>query len=223
MPKIVCGSCYETLEKFDHLCRVASGAQKELLMMLNDAQLLPVKDIKKANKRRKKNVTGDGDGDEKPKKRRRRKKKDEQLNHSIALPSTIISDFWGHFKLGQIIRDTELIKLILKALKWTETDENVERLRQTDLGVVLSNSDLLHDDDLIRLIKSYMGQDGNNNNNSMENAAENLMDTNYITEMEVVVDPSLFLDTEDMETDDSRTISVDLDAIAEEVERVRIN
>lgn len=221
MPKIVCESCYETLEKFDNLCGVASGAQKELLMMLNNAQMA-VNDVKKANKRKKKDVEP-GNGDEKPKRRRRRKKKEGEVESgqlevadSIGLPATFISDFWGNFKLGQIIRDTELIKLILKALKWLETDENVEKLRQTELGVVLGNSDLLHDDDLIRLIKSYMGHDGNNNNNnSTENLAENSI------EVEIEVDPCLFL-PEDMETDDSRTISVDLDAIAEEVERVRI-
>lgn len=168
-------------------------------------------------------------GAEPKKTRRRRKKKVIEILPPPpvipnVLPATILDivppDLWGNFKLGQIIRDTELIKLILKALKWADNDENVERLRNTDLGAVLSNSDLLHDDDLIRLIKSYMGYDGNNNSTSYWNWNDG--DADSVTTMEVKVDPNLFFpeDEEDegeaadaMETDDSRTISVDLNEL----------
>lgn len=164
---------------------------------------------------------------EEPKKKRRRRKNNNISDGDIELitPDIIVglssSEFWANFKLGQVIRDTELIKLILKALKWNDNDENMEKLRNTDLGVVLSNSDLLHDEDLIRLIKSYMGHDGNNNSTS--EMMDNLNNPNLVTEMEVKVDPSLFLpeeETFDLETDDSRTISVDLNEIirTEEVE-----
>lgn len=170
-----------------------------------------------------------------PKKTRRRRKKKEVIPEIIPpvlshpFPSMAATpDSWGNFKLGQIIRDTELIKLILKALKWTNNDENVERLRNTDLAAVLTNSDLLHDDDLIRLIKSYIsGCDGNNNSSS---SAWNWNDgdADSVTKMEVKVDPSLFFFPEEeedegeedpeMETDDSRTISVDLNELMAYIE-----
>lgn len=225
LPKVVCGSCFQILEGFDRLCGIASNAQKELLLMLNEAKINTinggaVEGKSKTRTRRKKNKSGDDNipGQSKKKKRLRKQKTVEDDASELSNPPKEILglpavDVWANLKLGQMIRDTELIRLILKALKWTDNEEDVERLRNTDVGEILSNSDLLHDEDLMRLIKSYMGYDGNNNSTDGRVAGGtswNPMD-HSVTEMEVKVDPSLFLPED--ETDDSRTISVDLNEL----------
>lgn len=215
MPKIVCAECYNILEGFDKLCRIASSAQKELLNMLSAAKVNG-KESKSGKKRAARKTKTENDEQQIAKKRVRRKKSDSK-NKDIVPETPQTNDVFGHLKLGQIIRDTELIKLILKALKWTEDDDSVEKLRNSDLATVLSNTNLLHDDDLIKLIKSYVGPDGNNNNHRGEGVGfnwtgvDNSNDLNFVTEMEVKVDPSLFLPEET--EDDSRTISVDLEEI----------
>lgn len=109
-------------------------------------------------------------------------------------------------KLGQIIKDLELLKLILRALKWNDVgktiDAQLERLRNTSFRTVLSSPDLLRDEDLVQLLGPYLdhgsfapteqNKPGNDFNSKM-------MDQNPVTEMEVGVDPELFLPYDDDE------------------------
>lgn len=150
---------------------------------------------------------------------------------------------YSDLKLGLLIKDQELLKLILKALKWADHDPRasfevlIQRLKNTTFREVLSNHNLLNDSDLIQLLKSYIGQEaflkfsggsgaGGMNlgaravtikpavlpvsvkiNNSpapstsvMANsggASDLRIEEDSVTQMEVGVDPSLFLDDEE--------------------------
>ncbi|XP_050085275.1 uncharacterized protein LOC126571078 [Anopheles aquasalis] len=76
--------------------------------------------------------------------------------------TTVIS--YSDLKLGLLIKDQELLKLILKALKWAENDQKasfevlIQRLKNTSFREILSNHHLLNDSDLTQLLKSYIGQ-----------------------------------------------------------------
>ncbi|XP_030380577.1 mucin-3A [Scaptodrosophila lebanonensis] len=63
--------------------------------------------------------------------------------------------------LGNVIRDPDLLKLILKALKWPVTADNCEeqmtRLKNSKFAVIMSDSNLLQDDDLTQLLGPYLG------------------------------------------------------------------
>lgn len=118
---------------------------------------------------------------------------------------------YSDIRLGLLIKDQELLKLILKALKWFHEDKNnddeslIQKLKNTSFRDVLSNPNLLNDDDLVKLIKSYLDQDINTKPGSllpsMANSGEsNKCDNNFsyntedsVTQMEVGVDPDLFL------------------------------
>lgn len=226
------------MEEFDHLSTVAKNTQKEFLYLIN-----PISSAEYNRRSRKKIIAPLPDTERVIKRRRRRKK----VESPPGIDSTSVEDSdrpnqtatkaiqfgipapLNDIKLGQIIRDTELLKLILKAIKWNDNCLELERLRNTELRMILNNSNLMHDDDLIKLIKSYLGQDGNNNSYTPsptgggESRARALLpdleNDNSVTEMEVKVDPTLFFMDDDererygadgMETDDSRTISIDL-------------
>ncbi|GAB0091852.1 hypothetical protein DMENIID0001_067380 [Sergentomyia squamirostris] len=158
---------------------------------------------------------------------------------------------YDDLNLGQIIKDSELLKLILKALKWDDTnlEEQLETLKKTSLRKILTNSNLLQDGDILQLIKSYVGQDtfsstfkclGSSASNPIvydlqvsyhlpnvtvtstchekQTELKNLYNGEVsVTEMEVGVDPELFLpyddDIEGAAGDascDSTTLSIDL-------------
>uniref|UniRef100_A0A1Q3F1Y5 Uncharacterized protein n=1 Tax=Culex tarsalis TaxID=7177 RepID=A0A1Q3F1Y5_CULTA len=148
---------------------------------------------------------------------------------------------YSDLKLGLLIKDQELLKLILKALKWADHDPRasfevlIQRLKNTTFREVLSNHNLLNDSDLIQLLKSYIGQEaflkfsgacgagGMNlgaravtikpavlpfpvkiNNNSpvpsqtvVTKTGEVRIEQDSVTEMEVGVDPSLFIDDDE--------------------------
>lgn len=138
--------------------------------------------------------------------------------------SSIIA--YHDLKIGQLIKDEELLKLILKALKWVETSGNnkrgdhwLKKLKQSKFRDILSNPNLLNDSDLMQLIKSYVGQDAltlfntpyniptkhfqiipttttTNYIYSNESMLNHLNDQENVTQMEVGVDPSLFIDDE---------------------------
>lgn len=138
--------------------------------------------------------------------------------------SSIIA--YHDLKIGQLIKDEELLKLILKALKWMETPGNkrnswdywLKKLKQSKFRDVLSNPNLLNDSDLMQLIKSYVGQDAltlfntspynipnkqfqmiptANYGNVYSNDSMSLNnDQDSVTQMEVSCDPSLFIDDE---------------------------
>lgn len=213
--------CVRKLTEFDELCSLARNTQKRFLVMLTES----FTEAQNLNSESKSKRT-----------RMRHKRRDRPTSSSCvatdpALCSESVggvhplaSETWGNLKLCQVIRDAELIKLILRALKWSENDCSVEKLKNTNLETLLNDSDMLHDDDLIKLIKSCIGHDGNNNRTT----GWRWNDAGPVTELEVKVDPSLFLPEQDeegetdggnpVETDDSRTISVDLNEFISAVE-----
>lgn len=114
-------------------------------------------------------------------------------------------------KLGQVIKDQELLKLILRALKWNEAGKSIEaqldQLKNTSFRTVLTSPDLLHDEDLMQLLGPYIDHGsfmGNNVNKSPGvDFSSKMLEQNTVTEMEVGVDPELFF------YDDEETKSVD--------------
>ncbi|XP_017046278.2 apical junction molecule [Drosophila ficusphila] len=62
--------------------------------------------------------------------------------------------------LGSVIRDPDLLMLILKALKWSVTTENCEeqmtRLKSSKFAVIMSDNNLLQDTDLTQLLGPYL-------------------------------------------------------------------
>lgn len=118
-------------------------------------------------------------------------------------------------KLGQVIKDQELQKLILRALKWTDggktIEEQLERLRNASFRGVLNNPDLLRDEDLVQLLGPYLHQP-----NPPEPAKSSGMDYNAklmddsVTEMEVGVDPDLFFPYDD---DDTKSVDIEVSRV----------
>lgn len=116
-------------------------------------------------------------------------------------------------KLGQIIKDQELLKLILRALKWNEVGKSIEyqldKLKNTSFRTVLGSPDLLHDEDLMQLLGPYIDHGsfmgGSNANKPGLDYNSKLMEQNTVTEMEVGVDPELFFPYDD---DESKSIDV---------------
>lgn len=139
-------------------------------------------------------------------------------------------------KIGQLIKDEQLLRLMLKALRWMETSGSkrssneywLKKLRQSKFRDILSNPNLLSDSDLMQLIKSYVGPDALTffNCNPTSNIppasisiiptppsiykedldklsttilqpSKMVYDENSVTQMEVGVDPALFLPDEE--------------------------
>lgn len=112
-------------------------------------------------------------------------------------------------KLGQVIKDQELLKLILRALKWNDAGKTIEyqldRLKNTSFRAVLNSPELLSDEDLVQLLGPYLNNGSftpmeNSNKMSGIDYSAKLMDQNTVTEMEVGVDPELFFPYDDDET-----------------------
>ncbi|XP_017858202.1 PREDICTED: uncharacterized protein LOC108610545 [Drosophila arizonae] len=80
------------------------------------------------------------------------------VNKSKALPS--MSTLTDAISLGNVIRDPDLLKLILKALKWPVTagncDEQMAKLKNSKFAVIMSDSNLLQDNDLTQLLGPYL-------------------------------------------------------------------
>ncbi|XP_065084963.1 zinc finger E-box-binding homeobox 2-like [Ochlerotatus camptorhynchus] len=104
---------------------------------------------------------------------------DEQINQKDAPLGTALNPIrlikpeisivsYSDLKLGLLIKDQELLKLILKALRWAEHDQKatfevlIQRLKNTTFREILSNPNLLRDSDLTQLLKSYIGQEAFN-------------------------------------------------------------
>lgn len=137
---------------------------------------------------------------------------------------------YDELKLGQVIKDHDLLKLILKALKWQYSKRNqavqIEKLKNTNFHEVLANPDLLRDADLMQLLGPYVKQDRNGNggakptlhrtvqlneknvevlqlghsDNVPMNSNNDCTADETSVEMEVVVDPDLFFPYDDDET-----------------------
>lgn len=111
---------------------------------------------------------------------------------------------YDDFKVGQLIKDHEFLRLIIKALKWDvnhkSVDVQIELLKNKNLRDILTNTNLLKDSDLIQLLKSYMGQETFTTISKQKEETDlNLIynGDESITQMEVGVDPELFLPYED--------------------------
>lgn len=110
-------------------------------------------------------------------------------------------------KLGQVIKDQELQKLILRALKWNEAGKPIEsqldRLKNASFRAVLNNPDLLRDEDLVQLLGPYLDHGSfaplDTNRSTNLDYSTKMMDQN-VTEMEVGVDPDLFFPYDDDES-----------------------
>lgn len=153
------------------------------------------------------------------------------VNNSVKLTKTpLVSNeditifAYDELKLGQVIKDHDLLKLILKALKWSHSKRNqnsqIEKLKNTNFHEVLANPDLLRDTDLMQLLGPYVKQDRNGNGGPKNTIYRSVPDKNVevldlgqtvnannddtvdetSVEMEVVVDPDLFFPYDDDET-----------------------
>lgn len=121
-------------------------------------------------------------------------------------------------KLGQVIKDQELQKLILRALKWNEAGKSIEsqldRLKNTSFRAVLNNPDLLRDEDLVQLLGPYLDHgsfaalDTNNKSANIEFSSNSKFMDQNVTEMEVGVDPDLFFPYDDEESSKGMDIEV---------------
>lgn len=133
-----------------------------------------------------------------------------KLHKTTLLSNEDITIFaYDDLKLGQIIKDQGLLKLILKALKWDSSPgrlyEQLERLKVSNFQEVLSNPHLLRDEDMMQLLGPYTNREPSLSitrqlTNSNSNDGLHLEDENNVTEMEVGVDPDLFFPYDDDET-----------------------
>lgn len=117
-------------------------------------------------------------------------------------------------KLGQVIKDQELQKLILRALKWNEAgkpiESQLERLKNASFRGVLNNPDLLRDEDLVQLLGPYLDHGSfaplDTSRPANMDFSTKMLDQN-VTEMEVGVDPELFFPFDD---DESKGLDVEV-------------
>lgn len=83
-----------------------------------------------------------------------------QQQKSEATNISIVS--YNNLQIGQVIKDYELLKLILRALKWEDFDrkatynELIERLKKSNCRDILTNKNLLSDNDVVQLLRSYV-------------------------------------------------------------------
>lgn len=69
---------------------------------------------------------------------------------------------YNNLQIGQVIKDYEFLKLILRALKWEEYDrktsyhELMERLKRSNCRDILTNKNLLSDNDVVQLLRSTL-------------------------------------------------------------------
>lgn len=128
-------------------------------------------------------------------------------------------------KLGQVIKDQELQKLILRALKWTDAGKTIEqqldRLKNASFRAVLNNPDLLRDEDLVQLLGPYLDHGSFAPLDTTKTAGPEfnakLMDQN-VTEMEVGVDPDLFFPYDD---DESKSMDVEVTKVTSKPKKER--
>lgn len=127
---------------------------------------------------------------------------------------------YDELKLGQIIKDQGLLKLILKALKWDmsrkKIDDQLEILKNSNFQDILGNPALLLDEDLMHLLGPYISPEifsgGNNMNNKQGPESVDSTSEDAVTEMEVGVDPDLFFPYDD---DETRSAEETIQAIVE--------
>ncbi|KAH8237943.1 hypothetical protein KR032_008672 [Drosophila birchii] len=73
----------------------------------------------------------------------------------------IVKSLTDAISLGSVIRDPDLLMLILKALKWPVSagncEEQMARLKCSKFAVIMSDNNLLQDTDLTQLLGPYLG------------------------------------------------------------------
>lgn len=129
---------------------------------------------------------------------------------------TIIA--YSDVKLGQVIKDIELLKLILRALQWEyhgnvqSQSQQLECLRNTSFRAVMTNPLLLQDEDLVQLLGPYLSKDAYGPPPSTKSSAHSSQpiyaESSGVTEMEVGIDPALFFpyDDDDAKTTDAEEV-----------------
>jgi hypothetical protein len=91
---------------------------------------------------------------------KRQRIQNQQKQKNEATNISIVS--YNNLQIGQVIKDYELLKLILRALKWEEFDrkasynELIERLKRSHCRDILTNKNLLSDNDVVQLLRSYV-------------------------------------------------------------------
>lgn len=91
---------------------------------------------------------------------KRQRVQNQQQQKSEGTNISIVS--YNNLQIGQVIKDYELLKLILRALKWEEFDrkasynELIERLKRSNCRDILTNKNLLSDNDVVQLLRSYV-------------------------------------------------------------------
>ncbi|XP_053665753.1 uncharacterized protein LOC128714897 [Anopheles marshallii] len=175
LPKCICGSCYLKLESIDQFAMMANRTEEAFRSWLSRLRGLncPAEAAKNVNVmlplfRPDPDIIDTKKGTIlcAPKMVQRIPAPVVTLPNPSASSSPpdkgIIS--YSDLKLGLLIKDQELLKLILKALKWAENDRRasfevlIQRLKNSSFREILSNRNLLNDSDLTQLLKSYIGQ-----------------------------------------------------------------
>lgn len=78
-----------------------------------------------------------------------------------SVPSNSQNSLYGNrLKLGQVVKDIDLLTLILKALKWPYTNDNIlvqiEQLKEAPFHEVIRNQNLLQDADLMQILNTIL-------------------------------------------------------------------
>lgn len=97
-----------------------------------------------------------------PKRPRVQTPQQQQPAQSRSENSNISIVSYNNLQIGQVIKDYEFLKLILRALKWEEYDrktsyhELMERLKRSYCRDILTNKNLLSDNDVVQLLRSTL-------------------------------------------------------------------
>uniref|UniRef100_A0A182IZR6 ZAD domain-containing protein n=1 Tax=Anopheles atroparvus TaxID=41427 RepID=A0A182IZR6_ANOAO len=181
LPKCVCGSCYLRLESIDQFAVMANRTEEAFRAWISRLRGLncPEEAVKSVNVAlplfrphhstlHTPPTTVDDKGSivllpQPQVVSTTRAKPGPKRNAASSIPAPGVVCY-SDLKLGLLIKDQELLKLILKALKWAENDRRasfdvlIQRLKNSSFREVLSNHNLLNDSDLTQLLKSYIGQ-----------------------------------------------------------------
>ncbi|EAA12556.5 AGAP008515-PA [Anopheles gambiae str. PEST] len=210
LPKCICGSCYLKLESIDQFALMASRTEEAFRAWLGRLRGLnsPAEAAKNVNVMLPLfRLDPDGGADSK-KGHNASAAKDARSNPSptvsTATPPASVSPpekgiiSYSDLKLGLLIKDQELLKLILKALRWAENDRRasfevlIQRLKNSSFREILSNRNLLNDSDLTQLLKSYIGQGVMNSFAAMPpSAASTPLNNNNVVPPAVMFQPPI--------------------------------
>ncbi|XP_052866919.1 transcription factor E4F1-like [Anopheles cruzii] len=191
LPKCICGSCYLKLESIDQFALMANRTEDAFRAWIRRLRGLNCSDepVQNVNlvlplfRPQQSTAATDCSGDQKSNIQAFHMKEQQQQQQRFFVasglqkpvpaanftqgnitPAEVSTISYSDLKLGLLIKDQELLKLILKALKWAENDRRasfdvlIQRLKNSSFREILSNHNLLNDGDLTQLLKSYIGQ-----------------------------------------------------------------